>query len=440
MNTPRSHAFGFTNLYRDFLFFGIFILICATGLSGLSDISHDKSRAVNDSSSLLTQILWLFIFANSVLLALLGRLKWHQFFRTVVWLLPLMIWIISSSLWSAYPEITIRRAAREDIELMSIMLVTCMYLRPSELSRLILISFFITSLFDLASLFSATSYTADGFRGIHSHKNSLGEFYFLALPLFMLSIFDRVTLWVRLAAALASTAGIVFLLLSHSKTAIGLFVIVSLCVAAVYVPRYFKRYVIAIAVVYLLIIMIAVSLLLTNGFEETVGFLTGDPTLTGRLSIWRYLLVRWQESPYIGLGYGAVWQVGSQTVDYLRLAEVSWIMNEGHNGYLDALAQIGIIGFMFLCFFLLAAIWVVAFTKQRSPNATNIWQYYCIYVVLGVPLYNMAETTLARPGSLGWILFVVVFAAACLSKERLIVKIVYPNNRKAFGRLSHQRT
>ena len=115
--------------------------------------------------------------------------------------------------------------------------------------------------------------------------------------------------------------------------------------------RWTGRYKGVFALIYFLIAAAAVVAVLATGLEETVNLLTGDATLTGRTTIWRYVLWRWEESPYLGQGYGALWQVGPQVEAYLRHAEVTgWLMNEAHNGYLDVLAQTGIIGLFCLAF------------------------------------------------------------------------------------------
>jgi len=191
-----------------------------------SDSLSSSGGALSSSGNTMIQVFWFVVFANSVLLAALCRVKLLEALRAMGWLLPLMVWIISSIYWSAYPDLTIRRAAREELELICIVLLMCAYSRPTEPLRIIFLSFMTIFLFDLPSFaFPSFSFSSNptGFRGIHGHKNVAGEFYFLALPLFILAIFDRTIAVGRRTAMLTSICAAPLLLLSNSKTAIGLF-------------------------------------------------------------------------------------------------------------------------------------------------------------------------------------------------------------------------
>jgi exopolysaccharide production protein ExoQ len=153
---------------------------------------------------------------------------------------------------------------------------------------------------------------------------------------------------------------------------------------------------------------------LATGIEETVTLLTSDPTLTGRTTVWRYVLYRWDENPYLGQGYGALWQVGPQIEAYLRHAEVTgWLMNEAHNGYLDVLAQTGIVGLVLLAVFILSGFLILLFAKQRDLHEPNVWQLFAMYLTLGMLLYNITETSFFSGAD--WLLFVAMCAFALSS-------------------------
>jgi len=366
----------------------------------------------------MIQVFWFIVFANSALLAILCRVKLLEALRAIGWLLPLMVWIISSVYWSAYPDLTIRRAAREELELICIVLLMCTYSRPTEPLRIIFLSFVTILLFDLASLaFPSFSFSSNptGFRGIHGQKNVAGEFYFLALPLFILAIFDRTIAVGRRTAMLASICAAPLLLLSNSKTAIGLFAVTSFCLIAARAFRRMGEYTAVLALIYFLIGAIAAIIVFAAGLADTVASLTGDATLTGRTTVWRYVLSRWEESPYVGQGYGALWSVGPQSEANLRAGQLNWTMNEAHNGYLDVLAQTGIIGVLFLGIFLCAALPTVLFA--RESNTLNAWKYYGTYVMIGVVLVNITESTLVKAGAGDWLLFVATFATVGLSRR-----------------------
>jgi O-antigen ligase len=198
---------------------------------------------------------------------------------------------------------------------------------------------------DFASLaVPSLSFSQDtpGLKGFHNHKNNAGVFNFYALPLFGLALLDRSIGISRYVALLAALCGAALLLLSHSKTAICLLAITGLCVFGIRLLRRMREYAAVLLPIYFLIATTAVVAALGAGFINTIDFLTGDPTLTGRAQLWNYVLARWQENPYFGQGFGALWLVGVQTEAALQHGAVNWVMNGAHNGYLDVLAQIGI--------------------------------------------------------------------------------------------------
>jgi putative transposase len=102
--------------------------------------------------------------------------------------------------------------------------VICTHSHRTEPLRIIFLAFATLVVLDVASLaIPSRSFSSDppGFVGVHGHKNVAGEFYFFALPLFGLAIFDRSMAIGRYVAPLALFLGTALLLISRSKTAIG---------------------------------------------------------------------------------------------------------------------------------------------------------------------------------------------------------------------------
>jgi exopolysaccharide production protein ExoQ len=400
--TQRS----FVLLNRDLLFFIVFIF----PFSGLF-LPGGASESSNAGSA-LSQVFLVSVFANSVFLAALRKGNLPGLLWALGWLLPLMIWITASFHWSAFPDLTIRRAGREVIELVSIVLVMSTFSHRTEPLRILFLAFLTVLFADLASIPFRSSYSQLGFMGIHGDKNGLGGFCFIALPLFALAIFDRRIARRRLTAAFASICTVGLLLFSHSKTAIGLSGATTILLFAVWALRWTGQYKGVFAIIYFLIAAATTIAVVATGLEDTLTLLTGDPSLTGRTTLWQYVIYRWEESPYLGQGYGALWQVGPQLEAYLRHGNVQgWIMNEAHNGYLDVLAQTGIVGLLVFGFFVVSGFLILLFTRQEEPT---VWKWFAMYLTLGMLLYNITETTFFR--GTDWLLFVAMCASALLSR------------------------
>ena len=291
-------------LYRNFSLYTVF-----TFMFGIGQLlpSGEGSYALGSAGNVITQAFWLLVVANSLLLATLYRSKLPELLWVMGWLLPLMVWITASFYWSAFPDLTIRRAGRELIECAGIVLLVSTYPHPTGLLQILFLSFLTVLFMDLVSIaFPSFSYSLDppGFMGIHGHKNGAGGFYFLALPLFVLAIFDRRIAQWHYTAMFASICAAGLLLFSRSKTSIGLFALTTICLIALWTLRWMRQYKGVFALIYLLIAAAAAVGVLAAGLADTIDFLTGDPTFTGRVAIWQYVLSRWDDLP---LSFSSTW-------------------------------------------------------------------------------------------------------------------------------------
>jgi O-antigen ligase len=99
-----------------------------------------------------------------------------------------------------------------------------------------------------------------------------------------------------------------------------------------------------VALCYALIGASFAMLIADGGISETLDFVFGDPTLTGRDQIWAFTWERFHANPALGVGYGALWQIGPEIVEWSRRRDLFFVFNQAHNGYLDVLAQLGWFG------------------------------------------------------------------------------------------------
>jgi exopolysaccharide production protein ExoQ len=403
-------------LNRDLTLYLVFTI--GFGLLGAFSGGASFSSLQSSSGDMFTQVFWLIVIANSVLLVVLRK---GRNLPGVLWvlgsLLPLILWITVSFCWSAFPDLTIRRAVREIIELVSIVLLISTYSHPTEPLRVLFLSFLSIMFVDLIFI-PFPSHYLDGYVGVHGHKNSTGAFYLLALPLFVLAILDRrIARW-PYTAIFASICAVGLLLLSKSKTAVGVCALTIICVVALGALRWMGQYKGVFAIIYALIAGASAIVVVAVGLDDTLTFLTGDPTLTGRVALWQYVLARWEENPYFGQGFGALWQVGSETEAYLRHSNVTgWMMNEAHNGYLDVLAQTGIIGILLLAIFLFCVLLTLLFAREEKSNPLNVWKWFGIYVAIGLLISNITESIFLRGGSTDWLLLVAVFTSAVVFRN-----------------------
>jgi exopolysaccharide production protein ExoQ len=93
--------------------------------------------------------------------------------------------------------------------------------------------------------------------------------------------------------------------------------------------------------------------------------LFGDPTFTGRTSIWAFALDMIERRPLLGWGYQSYWLVGPDAPSVLEAP--GWVaeMPNAHNGYLDTILETGLLGLAVLTTFIIA-------TRRRTRAASSM--------------------------------------------------------------------
>jgi exopolysaccharide production protein ExoQ len=89
-------------------------------------------------------------------------------------------------------------------------------------------------------------------------------------------------------------------------------------------------------------------------------------TLSGRAFIWPAVLYYIGKRPWLGYGYESFWNPGQ--IDVIS-HDLGWGLREAHNGYLDVLLSLGIVGLAIAVMTLLAATVAAAYAsiRQRDP-------------------------------------------------------------------------
>jgi exopolysaccharide production protein ExoQ len=107
-----------------------------------------------------------------------------------------------------------------------------------------------------------------------------------------------------------------------------------------------------------------------------------DQTLTGRVDIWAGLVPYAVQRPFLGYGFGGFWDRKSRAV-------VSDDYAEAHNGYLDTILNIGVVGLILLSIFLIAS----CRKAQREMTIDADWGFFWFCIILMAVVHNIAESS-----------------------------------------------
>jgi O-antigen ligase len=331
--------------------------------------------------------------------------------------LMVVAWFGVTTLWAAYPEISKTRALSFGTSYLAALGLAVGLRSPRALTTVFFAAFSIIIAADLISLAFESSYTEIGVQGMHKHKNAAGFAASVAVTALAFALPQLRSPAVRVPAVALILAGVLFLLLTKSKTCIGL-LIIALCLVPLY--RFWVRRHTARPFDFIMT-AVACTMIFVAGASGTklskVGEVAfGDPTLTNRMALWVAVEDMIAQSPRRGHGFGSIWDLGNEWNSFPHNGYVFYndpeIINEAHNGYLDLVLHGGHLALVLAWFVTLRALWFsfVFATSDAVPRRQR-WAFcmiHCLVVLLLV--HNLMESTLFFPGSHSSYFFLILLA------------------------------
>ena len=130
--------------------------------------------------------------------------------------------------------------------------------------------------------------------------------------------------------------------------------------------------------------------------------------LTGRTELWHSVGSMIQARPFLGYGFSGFWSGGSLE-SYLVERYVGWSPTYSHNGYLELLLNLGLVGcLLFLAFLSRGLSQAVRLAEHRTAKE-DIWPLaFLVFVVV----HNCAECSILSQNCFEWALFVATVISA----------------------------
>lgn len=181
-----------------------------------------------------------------------------------------------------------------------------------------------------------------GWHGWFVHKNKMSEFLVVSIPTILIFHRNGIVKWL--------TLGVIGVLLVGSTSATGLsaafFVVIAWLWLLLYHTQSRED---ARNSTLLFLVSVLGSLAIAAGAITSVATVTSaygkDTTFSGRTLIWEAAIDAVQRRPWLGHGYGALFyreRVSSATAEIWR--QVGFDNSHAHNGLLELLLQLGIVG------------------------------------------------------------------------------------------------
>ncbi len=319
---------------------------------------------------------------------------------------------VLSLLWSVDPDLTLRRAGSLGLTtLFALWLVE--RFAPRALFGLFVACAALVVVIDLAVILllpetgihqaddlSAENH-AGSWRGLFFHKNDFGRV--VALSAAILAAAGLLLRRGRWLAWLLLPLAFLLVVKTNSSQSMLLILLVPLVFLLLYGLR--RRSPQARTVVFVAALPPALSLYYFSSaiFVAMLTALGRDTTLTGRTEIWAGVLMSIGGYAALGGGFGAGWQV----IDDRLMALTGISVNHAHNGYLDLMTDLGVVG---LCIALWFMLWLFKLSFRAlyggdRPEMACLGLIVAVFSLVG----NWAGSFLLLHNSIYWVLPVCAF-------------------------------
>ncbi|MDD4910669.1 MAG: O-antigen ligase family protein [Sideroxydans sp.] len=325
--------------------------------------------------------------------------------------LLILAWSAITLFWSPVPWIGLRRLALAGVVIATIFVAVdamgvgrALHLFAFALLGFVMVSLasgmIVTNAVHQADDFEAS--VAGAWRGVFAHKNQAG--FIAATQIIMAYYFWQIQknrIWL-----LAIISGILLVLLSHSKTPFGL--LIPAVLAGILLSRLTlhpsRGSLFAVAALLFAFSLIVVGAIVS---DDLFALLQNPDSFTGRAEIWMALLSLIHDHLLFGVGYGSLYSVSIYTplLDYAP----SWVLmlTQGHNGYLDIIATLGLAGFSLFIFVFLAN----PMSRLLQIKRANIHMLGMLYsLLIFVFLHNLLESSFLDKAQIPWVVLLIVFA------------------------------
>lgn len=359
---------------------------------------------------------WIVLYAPLLILISLGMRQVTTIVRSDVWLALLLVMCALSTAWSIAGEETLRRSLALFMTAGFGYYVAALYQPVSQLRMLAVALTLATGIGLAAGLLvpevGVMSVLHPGaWRGVFVNKNQFGAIAAIncvtLLVLWMLNGAPRA--WLALALIASLTA----LLLSESLTALA--TTTSVATVLVFVAMARRHHSVASMLVFGSLCA-ALGILLVSSADTVLAWSGRDPTLTGRTLIWREAWELVVQRPLLGYGYGAFWVDGSEAASRLQEA-VRWSTPTAHNGYLDLLLELGVVG---LTLFGLSASTTIFRILARVRSIERTLLLSCCASISFVLIYNLVESAMLEQHHL--LTYLYVWAAAAARRDDIVAR------------------
>ncbi len=363
--------------------------------------------------SLFRQLVWggMFLFcAYSALRNEKGAFKIPT--RLIPWgVMLLFSFVLVSVFWSPYKAVSFKRVVQvAGVLVIGLMVARLSFEGKGLLSQLRIPASVFVLLGLMVTVFSpGSAFDPDhALKAFTSHKNTWGQFSMLACLILLFDLlraqkhfqFIGLLLVISIASLLASRSATSILSFALVAGAVGVWLLIT------------RGGTLGRSIIFGLVLLFALASQIYTMSEGVLPFerlvdgiytVTGkNQTLTGRAYLWQLMASEIGRHPWFGIGYGGFW-IGKEGAAGAVIAHLNWgPPSQAHNGYIDVVNEIGLIGLALLLIVLVQHVAKIFRLYRMGGQNDALFHGALLFSILTI---NYAETSLLRTTHFWWIVF-----------------------------------
>jgi O-antigen ligase len=244
---------------------------------------------------------------------------------------------------------------------------------------------------------------------IFLHKNALGQVAAFANLVFLIRLANfRSETWAARAYHAVFCALSVILVLGSDSAAALMLLVVNLAVllGALLIIQWADR---LKPVHWLGVGVLGIAALAATWWQRhliVVVILGKTPTLTGRIPLWLSLVPHIEKKLVLGYGFGNAFWVHKDNVRQV-MEKVRWFPGHAHNGFLDILLSLGLLGALAYAAFIIETFLLSVWYLSRARTVTSALPFMMVCYAVAA---NLAASTLTSVQLLAWPALVAAWA------------------------------
>jgi exopolysaccharide production protein ExoQ len=347
-------------------------------------------------------------------------IHWRKVFhglRHSGWIVALCGLALLSTVWSYDPRFTLRHAIfLWAVTLFAVFIASC-YDWDEQMNLFGWLSVLVVFGSACAAIFLpayglSTDLHLGSVKGIYPQKNTMSAMVVFVILVLVFGKPKAIPGWLRTTTLIGAC---ILLILSNSATAL---VALLFCIAmypVVHLMRIPSRKTLPVWVP--LVPLFAMGALLAIGNFDIIAESAGrNATLTSRIPMWKEVLNAIGRNPWLGYGYDVFWVEWSRDLQKVLYVLGGWRPPHAHNGYLDILLSVGIVGLLIFFGGFITSLRRAGrvFRANESCSAK-----FALFVLLFFAVLNLGESYILRLMSFFWIPYVTIYVSLGLAQVEL---------------------